>query len=157
MLPEKSKSTKKRQPDDKETLPSTTRKPTSRPAATSTSAPTLSSRPRSLGISETLAQVLTGSSVKGINFHILNRVFHNMKPKAYNGTQAVQRAMRLLKAFSQGGPELRLTDLARSVELNKTTTFRLLTALESAEMIERTPDGDAYRLGPELLRLGSQT
>jgi DNA-binding IclR family transcriptional regulator len=80
-----------------------------------------------------------------------------MKQKAYNGTQAVQRAMRLLKAFSQGGPELGLTELARTVELNKSTTFRLLTALENAEMIERTPAGDAYRLGPELLRLGSQT
>jgi DNA-binding IclR family transcriptional regulator len=65
--------------------------------------------------------------------------------------------MRLLKAFSQGGSELRLTELAKNVELNKTTTFRLLTALENAEMIERTPAGDAYRLGPELLRLGSQT
>jgi IclR family acetate operon transcriptional repressor len=81
-----------------------------------------------------------------------------MKPtKAYNGTQAVQRAMRLLKAFSHGGPELGLSELAKTVELNKSTTFRLLTALENAEMIERTPSGEAYRLGPELLRLGSQT
>jgi DNA-binding IclR family transcriptional regulator len=65
--------------------------------------------------------------------------------------------MKLLRAFSQGGRELRLTELAKTVELNKTTTFRLLTALENAEMIERTPDGEGYRLGPELLRLGSQT
>src|SRR5262245_55383689 len=80
-----------------------------------------------------------------------------MKQEAYPGTQAVQRAMKLLKAFMRSdSAELRLADLARTVELNKTTTFRLLTALEDAEMIERTPAGDAYRLGPALLLLASQ-
>src|SRR5438093_174230 len=81
-----------------------------------------------------------------------------MKPTPYRGTQAVQRAMRLLKAIasSSGAREPRLVDLASDLGLNKTTAFRLLSALESAELIERTPEGDAYRLGPELLRLGSQ-
>jgi DNA-binding IclR family transcriptional regulator len=65
--------------------------------------------------------------------------------EAYPGTQAVQRAMSLLKAVAAGGPEPRLTELAREVGLNKTTTFRLLSALESAQMIERTP-ANAYRL-----------
>jgi DNA-binding IclR family transcriptional regulator len=79
-----------------------------------------------------------------------------MKQEAYPGTQAVLRAMSVLKAVADRGPESRLSDLAREVGLNKTTVFRLLSALESAEMIERTPTGHAYRLGPELLRLSSQ-
>jgi len=79
-----------------------------------------------------------------------------MKHEAYPGTQAVLRAMSVLKAVANHGPEARLSDLAREVALNKTTVFRLLSALESAEMIERTPSGNAYRLGPELVRLSSQ-
>ena len=80
-------------------------------------------------------------------------MFHNMKQAAYPGTQAVQRAVRLLKACGQGGPGRRLSDLARAVDLNKTTAFRLLSALESAGLVERTPDGEAYQIGAELTRL----
>jgi DNA-binding IclR family transcriptional regulator len=76
-----------------------------------------------------------------------------MKPSAYPGTQAVLRAMALLKAFSQERAELGLGDLAGRVGLNKTTAFRLLTALQSEGMIARSGDG-SYRLGPELLALG---
>src|SRR5260370_35480078 len=79
-----------------------------------------------------------------------------MKHAPYPGTQAVLRAVSVLKAVADHGPESRLSDLARQVGLNKTTVFRLLSALESAEMIERTPSGSAYRLGPALLRLSSQ-
>jgi len=63
--------------------------------------------------------------------------------------------VNLLKAFSADRNELRLVELTRLVGLNKTTAYRLLTALESAGMIERTPGADAYRLGPELMALGS--
>src|SRR5262245_33967832 len=79
-----------------------------------------------------------------------------MKP--YPGTQAALRAVRLLKAFAPPGHEsLRLFELAREVGLNKTTAYRLLTALESEGLVERGPDGEAYRLGPELLALGART
>ncbi len=83
-------------------------------------------------------------------------MFHNMKQAAYPGTQAVQRAVRLLKACGQGGPGRRLSDLARAVDLNKTTAFRLLSALESAGLVERTADGEAYQIGAEVARLAGQ-
>lgn len=78
-----------------------------------------------------------------------------MKP--YPGTQAALRTVRLLKAFSPGRESLRLSELSREVGLNKTTTYRLMTALESEGLVERGPDGEAYRLGPELLALGART
>jgi DNA-binding IclR family transcriptional regulator len=77
-------------------------------------------------------------------------------PRAYPGTQAVLRAVRLLKAFAPSPGELTLADLVRAVALNKTTTYRLLTALEAEGLVERGPSGDGYRLGPELLALGSR-
>jgi len=74
----------------------------------------------------------------------------------YPGTQAVLRAVRLLKAFTRERPEWRVADLARSVALNKTTTYRLLSALESEGMVERAGEGDSFRLGPALIALGSR-
>jgi IclR family acetate operon transcriptional repressor len=53
----------------------------------------------------------------------------------YPGTQAVQRAVSLLKAVSAVRPERGLTELARAVGLNKTTAYRLLTALEREELV----------------------
>src|SRR4051812_17987199 len=85
--------------------------------------------------------------------------FHDMKPTAsppYPGTQAVQRAMRLLKAVAAAHPDVGVVELARGAGLHKATAFRLLSALERAEMVQRGPSGEGYRLGPELLRLASQ-
>jgi DNA-binding IclR family transcriptional regulator len=76
--------------------------------------------------------------------------------EAYPGTQAVLRAVALLKAFTPERPERGLADLARSVGLNKTTAYRLLAALEGERMVERGRNGEAYRLGPELVALGGR-
>src|SRR5262249_22134948 len=76
-------------------------------------------------------------------------------PRAYPGTQAVLRAVALLKAFSAERPAWSVGELARAVGLNKTTAYRLLSALESEGLLERAPGGAGYRLGPELLALGT--
>ena len=77
-------------------------------------------------------------------------------PRPYPGTQAVQRAIHLLKAFSNLRPELSLSELAEFARLKKTTAFRLLTALESEGMLLRDPDTETYRLGPEVLALAGK-
>lgn len=64
--------------------------------------------------------------------------------------------MALLKSFTLEAPELRLLDLSRAQGLNKTTAYRLLKALEIEGMVERAPDGDAWRLGPEIVALASR-
>jgi IclR family transcriptional regulator, acetate operon repressor len=76
--------------------------------------------------------------------------------RPYPGTQAALRAIRLLKAFTRLSPERGLTELAGTVGLNKTTAYRLLTALESEGMVQRAGDGEAYRLGPELVALATR-
>lgn len=82
---------------------------------------------------------------------------HIVKPtaKAYPGTQAVLRAVRLLKSFSAERPERRLGDLTEEAGLNKTTVYRLLSALESEGLLERGAGGETYRLGPETVALAS--
>ena len=74
----------------------------------------------------------------------------------YSGTQAVRRAVSLLKLFSDGRPEWGLTELARAAALNKTTVYRLLTALASEGLVARSATSDAYRLGPEAIAIGAR-
>jgi DNA-binding IclR family transcriptional regulator len=62
----------------------------------------------------------------------------------------------LLKAFTDDLPEWGLSDLARAVGLNKTTTYRLLMALEAEGMVTRGDQGEAYRLGPAAITLGGR-
>jgi DNA-binding IclR family transcriptional regulator len=77
-------------------------------------------------------------------------------PRARPGTQAVARAVSLLKAFSDARPEWRLSDLARAAHLHKATTHRLLAALAREGMVVRDATGDSYRLGPEAIALGAR-
>jgi DNA-binding IclR family transcriptional regulator len=66
----------------------------------------------------------------------------------------VRRAVSVLRAFTVSQPELGLSEVARVAGLNKTTAFRLLSALEGEGLVQRSPEGEAYRLGPELAALG---
>lgn len=74
----------------------------------------------------------------------------------YPGTQAVLRAIALLKAFSDQQPALSLIELADTAGLNKTTAYRLLTALESEGLVTRNAETDSYCLGAEMIVLGGR-
>lgn len=75
--------------------------------------------------------------------------------ESYAGTQSVGRAIALLKKFDDKNPEWSLVDLVDSIGLNKTTVFRLLSALEAEGLIRRTDSG-SYALGSELIVLGGR-
>lgn len=74
--------------------------------------------------------------------------------ESYPGAQAVSRAIAVLRAFDDRHPSWGLGELSEYLGLNKTTTHRLLAALESEGLIERATPGGVYRLGPELIALG---
>ncbi|MGD9092861.1 MAG: IclR family transcriptional regulator [Anaerolineales bacterium] len=76
--------------------------------------------------------------------------------KPYAGTQAVTRALTILNAFSDDHPEWHLTDLANTLELNRTTTYRLLTALECFDLVVRESDTELYRLGSGIIVLAGR-
>lgn len=79
-----------------------------------------------------------------------------MTDQPYAGTQAVRRAVALLKAFDDEHPSWGLSDLARETGLNKTTAFRLLSALESEGLVARAADGESYILGTEIVVMGGR-
>ena len=66
---------------------------------------------------------------------------------------ALERGLRLLGEFGDSRT-LSAPELARRLDLPRSTVFRLLTTLESMGFLERTGGGNEYRLGLAVLRLG---
>jgi IclR family acetate operon transcriptional repressor len=88
---------------------------------------------------------------------VFGTIVHNMKQaKPYAGTQAVLRAISLLKVFSDERPSWSLAELVKHLALNKTTVFRLLSALQSEGLIAHNAGEDTYSLGSELVALGGR-
>ena len=76
--------------------------------------------------------------------------------KTQRGTQSIRRALGVLKLFTDTRPEWKLADVAEAVGLHRTTTYRALCALEDEGLVARVPGRDAYRLGPEMIVLGTR-
>ena len=64
------------------------------------------------------------------------------------------RGLRLLQSFTRESPELGPGDLARALDLPRTTVFRLLHTLEAMGFVQKVPGARTYRLGPAVLGLG---
>lgn len=67
---------------------------------------------------------------------------------------ALERGLRLLGEFSRDSRTLGAPELARRLDLPRSTVFRLLSTLETLGFLERTGSGNDYRLGMAVLRLG---
>ncbi len=75
-------------------------------------------------------------------------------PNPPQGAQAALRAIRLLKLFTPLRTEMSLAEICEPAGLNKTTTHRLLQALVSEALVERSEASGLYRLGTGLMALG---
>ncbi len=74
-------------------------------------------------------------------------------PKAAkNIVPAVERAFRLLELFQRETPQQSLADMARRLQLPRSSTFRLAFTLERMGYLKRVPAG--FQLGPAVLSLG---
>lgn len=69
--------------------------------------------------------------------------------------QSLERSIGILRALAAADrTELRLSDVARAVELSKATTSRILAALCDQGLVEESRDTKTFHLGPELTFLG---
>lgn len=64
------------------------------------------------------------------------------------------RGLTLLQCFSRANPAHHAGDLARALDLPRSTVFRLLHTLESMGFLLRDGGANLYRLGPAVLGLG---
>lgn len=69
--------------------------------------------------------------------------------------KVLEKVTRILDLFDEKGKELTATEIHESLDLNKSTTFRILNILEEASYLERNPVTLKYRLGFKLYYLGS--
>ncbi len=68
--------------------------------------------------------------------------------------ESLARGLSVFSSFSRERPALSLTDISQRLQLNKTTTFRLLSTLEYLGYLERDQQTKLYRPALEVLRLG---
>ena len=69
-----------------------------------------------------------------------------------NKVQSLDRALEILRLLGSE-PEMRVTDLARRLEVHKSTVFRLLSTLQEHGLVDQNPTTEKYRLGYGLVRL----
>lgn len=70
--------------------------------------------------------------------------------------QSVERAIAILKAFGENKPERGINELARELDMHKSTVSRLVLALERGGLLSRNPETGGYRLGLELVVLAAR-
>ena len=74
-------------------------------------------------------------------------------PRSYN-VRAVERAMRILSTFDREHAERGVSEIAEVTGLHKATAHRLITTLLNVGFLERTADGEKFRLGLRVVELG---
>lgn len=77
-----------------------------------------------------------------------------MAAEVASSNQSVDRALSVLKVFSGGRAELRVSDVAKAAGLGLSTASRLLATLEAAGFVDRDPVSGLYRLGLDVVSLG---
>jgi IclR family transcriptional regulator, KDG regulon repressor len=67
--------------------------------------------------------------------------------------QIIHKAVVILRAFTPDSPELGVRELATKIGIPKSTVHRLLLALESEGLVDKSPETGRYRLGLALVAI----
>jgi DNA-binding IclR family transcriptional regulator len=73
--------------------------------------------------------------------------------RATETVQSIERAIDILRSFTEFEPELRVTELAHRLELHKSTVSRILATLQKGGLVSKNPESGKYRLGLGLISL----
>ena len=76
--------------------------------------------------------------------------------KGSSGTQSIDRALMLLQMFDDERAEWKLSQLAKETALNRTTVYRILSALERERFLAYDSEKESYRLGSAMIVLGAR-
>ena len=79
-----------------------------------------------------------------------------MEPTANNlaaPIQSLQRAVAILRSFTEAEPELGVLELSRRLDLHKSTVSRMIATLQSEGLIDQNLETGKYRLGVGLVSL----
>jgi IclR family transcriptional regulator, pca regulon regulatory protein len=73
-----------------------------------------------------------------------------------NYVQSVEKAFRVIEAFTAEEPLLRLSEVARRAGIDNATAFRLLNTLERLGYVRKSPESRMFQLTLKCLDLGFQ-
>lgn len=76
-----------------------------------------------------------------------------MKKEEISYLSSVKNALRILQSFSMDEPEQKVSDLSRSLGLNKSTVSRTMTTLASEGFVVKDKETNKYRLGLSIITL----
>lgn len=79
-----------------------------------------------------------------------------MKESNEYNVRAVERALQIMDCFSNEHPERGVSEISQFVGLHKATTHRIVTTLVNYGYLERSSDGQKYKLGMRLANLGNK-
>jgi DNA-binding IclR family transcriptional regulator len=74
-------------------------------------------------------------------------------PRTTEKVQSIERAVSILRSFTEAEPELRVTVLAQRLDLHKSTVSRILATLQQDGLVAQNPETGKYRLGLGLISL----
>ena len=78
-----------------------------------------------------------------------------MKNQGKYRIKVLEKALNILELFDEKGKELTVTEISESLDLNKPSSFRILSNLEDFGYLDKDPKTARYCLGPKLYLLGS--
>ena len=67
---------------------------------------------------------------------------------------SLARGLKLLEKIAEAGESLTLSQVAEAMQMTLPTAYRFLYTLQAIDLIEKEPDRKAYRIAPNVLRLG---
>jgi DNA-binding IclR family transcriptional regulator len=68
---------------------------------------------------------------------------------------SILRACKILKSFSGEKAHFKMSDLARQLHLDRSTTYRILLSLEQAGFVEKNEEAGTYSLGLAAFEIGN--
>ena len=77
----------------------------------------------------------------------------SLQSQDVNHLSSVKNALRILRSFTIDEPEKKVSDLAISLGLNKSTVSRTMATLASEGFVYKNPETNKYRLGFSILTL----
>jgi len=77
------------------------------------------------------------------------------RPKGVKVVQAVEKALRILEALGNRASPLTLSEICETINLNMSTTYRLLQTLISKGFVHYDEFSGKYRLGIKTFRIGN--
>jgi DNA-binding IclR family transcriptional regulator len=85
-----------------------------------------------------------------------DRILKLARPSDRYRIQVLDRAAQIMDCFGFDHKELSVSEIGRRTRLHKSTTHRILMALEYNQLIKQNPETGKYHLGIKLFQLGNQ-